>query len=212
MQARLSQTAAAALAHLKRGDPVLGEIIARVGEYRIQFREPSFASLVRSIVYQQLSGRVASVIFGRLETAAGGKLTPAAILKLRPARMRAAGLSAQKTAYIRDLARHTRDGRVVFENLPDLADEQVIEHLTAVKGIGVWTAHMFLIFALQRPDVLPTGDLGIRAAVRKAYGLAELPKPAEMEALAQSWRPYCSVASWYLWRSLEANGKGPIMI
>jgi DNA-3-methyladenine glycosylase II len=171
-----------------------------------------FESLVRSIVYQQLSGRVASVIFGRLKAAVGGALTPAGILKLRPARMRAAGLSAQKTAYIRDLARHTRDGRVVFEQLPDLADEQVIEQLTAVKGIGVWTAHMFLIFALQRPDVLPTGDLGIRTAVRKAYGMAELPKPAEIEALALAWRPYCSVASWYLWRSLEANGQGAIAI
>jgi DNA-3-methyladenine glycosylase II len=200
-------TPALALTHLKRGDPVLGEIIEQVGEYRIEFREPVFESLVRSIVYQQLSGRVASVIFGRLKAAVGGELTPAGILKLRPARMRGVGLSAQKTAYIRDLARHTRDGRVVFEQLPDLDDHQVIEQLTVVKGIGVWTAHMFLIFALQRPDVLPTGDLGIRSAVRKAYGLAELPKPAEIEALAQPWRPYCSVASWYLWRSLETNGQ-----
>lgn len=172
----------------------------------MQFREPTFETLVRSIVYQQLSGKVASVIFGRLVAAAGGKLTPASILKLRPARMRSVGLSAQKTAYIRDLARHTRNGHVVFEDLPALSDQQVIEQLTTVKGIGVWTAHMFLIFALQRPDVLPTGDLGIRSAIRKAYGLADLPKPAEIETLAKPWRPYCSVASWYLWRSLEANG------
>jgi DNA-3-methyladenine glycosylase II len=212
MQPILSTLGVAALKHLKQGDPVLSEIIDRVGEYRIEFREPSFESLVRSIVYQQLSGRVASVIFGRLVGAAGGKLTPASILKLRPARMRAAGLSAQKTAYIRDLARHTRDERVIFDELPGLPDAQVIEQLTSVKGIGVWTAHMFLIFALRRPDVLPTGDLGIRAAIRKAYGLTELPKPAEIETLARSWRPYCSVASWYLWRSLEANGKGPVMI
>jgi DNA-3-methyladenine glycosylase II len=201
-----------AVKHLRKSDPVLRNIINRVGEYRIQFREPSFESLVRSIVYQQLSGRVASVIFGRLTAAAGGKLTPASILKLRPARMRTAGLSAQKTAYIRDLARHTRDGRVIFEELAGLSDEQVIEHLTVVKGIGEWTAHMFLIFALERPDVLPTGDLGIRAAIRKAYGLAELPKPAEMESLAQSWRPYCSVASWYLWRSLEVKNKDAGML
>jgi DNA-3-methyladenine glycosylase II len=206
VQTGLLATTAPALTHLKQGDPVLREIIERVGEYRIQFRDPSFETLVRSIVYQQLSGKVASVIFGRLVAAAGGKLTSSSILKLRPARMRAAGLSAQKTAYIRDLARHTRDARVVFEALPSLSDEQVIEQLTTVKGVGVWTAHMFLIFALQRPDVLPTGDLGIRSAVRKAYGLAELPKPAEMETLATPWRPYCSVASWYLWRSLEANG------
>jgi DNA-3-methyladenine glycosylase II len=143
------------------------------------------------------------VIFGRLVKAAGGPLTPQNILKMRPARMRAIGLSKQKTVYIRDLARHTRDGRVVFEELAALDDQLVIERLTQVKGIGVWTAHMFLIFALRRTDVLPTGDLGIRNAMRKAYGMAELPSPAEMEALAKCWRPYCSVASWYLWRSLE---------
>jgi DNA-3-methyladenine glycosylase II len=199
--------AASALNQLKLADPILCEIINRVGEYRLEYREPSFETLVKSIVYQQLSGRVARVIFARLATAAGGGLTPANILKLRPARMRAAGLSAQKTAYIRDLARHTRDGRVVFEELDQLADQEVIETLTTVKGIGVWTAHMFLIFALRRPDVLPTGDLGIRAAIRKAYGFAELPKPTEIETLARHWRPYCSVASWYLWRSLEAGAQ-----
>jgi DNA-3-methyladenine glycosylase II len=201
-----------ALEHLRRADPVLCEIINRVGEYRIEFREPSFESLVRSIVFQQLSGRVARVIFDRLATAAGGKLTPPNILKLRPARMRSAGLSAQKTAYIRDLARHARDGKLVFEQLAHLSDNQVIEQLTIVKGIGVWTAHMFLIFALRRTDVLPIGDLGIRAAVRKAYGLEELPKPAEIETLARSWRPYCTVASWYLWRSLESNGEGAALL
>jgi DNA-3-methyladenine glycosylase II len=145
------------------------------------------------------------VIFARLAAATGGKLTPAAILKLRPSRMRALGLSAQKTAYIRDLARHARDGTVLFEELPELPDDQVIARLTQVKGIGVWTVHMFLIFALRRLDVLPTGDLGIRNAIRQAYGLPELPKPAEMEAIAARWRPYCTVASWYLWRSLEPN-------
>jgi len=169
----------------------------------MQFREPGFETLVRSIVYQQLSGRVASVIFARLLAATGGKLTPQSVLKLRPARMRTLGLSTQKTAYIRDLARHVRDGAVVFEDLPGLTDEEVIGRLTQVKGIGVWTVHMFLMFALQRPDVLPVGDLGIRNAVKKAYGLAELPKPTEIEELARSWRPHCTVASWYLWRSLE---------
>ena len=207
MMPTLPPPAASALNQLKLADPILCEIINRVGEYRVQYRDPSFETLVKSIVYQQLSGRVASVIFARLVAAASGKLTPESILKLRPARMRAAGLSAQKTAYIRDLARHTRDGRVVFPELEGLPDEQVIETLTMVKGIGVWTAHMFLIFALRRPDVLPTGDLGIRAAIRKAYGLAELPKPAEMETLARPWRPYCRVASWYLWRSLEAGAE-----
>jgi DNA-3-methyladenine glycosylase II len=194
-----------AILHLKGSDPILSEIIDRVGEYRIQFREPDFETLVKSIVYQQLSGRVASVIFGRLVSAVKGKVTPETILKLRPSRMRTLGLSGQKTAYIRDLARHTRDGSVVFEELPDLADLDIIERLTQVKGIGVWTVHMFLIFALRRHDVLPVGDLGIRNAIRRAYNLAELPTPAEMEQIAARWRPYCTVASWYLWRSLEPN-------
>ncbi len=194
-----------AIHHLRRSDPILSEIIDRVGEYQIRFREPDLETLVKSIVYQQLSGRVASVIFARLVKAAGGILTSESILKLRPYRMRAVGLSAQKTAYIRDLARHARDGRVVFEDLRTLPDEQVLKTLTQVKGIGVWTVHMFLIFALQRTDVLPTGDLGIRNAIRKAYKLAELPQPSEMEAMAAAWRPYRTIASWYLWRSLEPD-------
>jgi DNA-3-methyladenine glycosylase II len=192
-----------AILHLRRADPVMAEIIGRVGEYRIEFREPEFSTLVRSIVYQQLSGRVASVIFGRLQDAVKGTITPEAILKMRPQRMRKLGLSAAKTAYIRDLARHTRDGNVVFEELDGLADEEVIARLTQVKGIGVWTAHMFLIFALRRLNVLPTGDLGIRNAMQKAYALEQAPLPKDMEALAKSWHPYCSVATWYLWRSLD---------
>jgi DNA-3-methyladenine glycosylase II len=149
---------------------------------------------------------VARVILDRLVAALpDGLLTPENILALRPARMRALGLSKQKTAYIRDLARQTRAGVLDFAELPALADAQVIERLTQVKGIGVWTAHMFLIFALRRTNVLPSGDLGVRAAIRKAYGLAELPKPAEIEALGARWHPYCTVAAWYLWRSLESN-------
>jgi len=194
-----------AIRHLQAADPVIGGIIERVGPYRIEFRDPGFETLVKAIVYQQLSGRVAQVIFGRLVAAVEGLLTPGTILALRPARMRKLGLSKQKTAYIRDLARLTRDGTVDFAKLPALADAEVIERLTQVKGVGVWTAHMFLIFALRRTNVLPSGDLGIRAAIRKAYGLADLPKPAEIEALGERWHPYCTVAAWYLWRSLEPN-------
>jgi DNA-3-methyladenine glycosylase II len=194
-----------AIHHLRRNDSVLAEIIRRVGDYRIEFREPGFETLVKSIVYQQLSGRVASIIFERLVKAAGGGLTPASVLKLRPERMRKLGLSKQKTVYIRDLARHTRDGRVVFQELETLTDAEVIERLTEVKGIGVWTAHMFLMFALRRTDLLPVGDLGIRNAIKAAYGLKESPTPAEVEAMGARWRPYCTVASWYLWRSLEPN-------
>jgi DNA-3-methyladenine glycosylase II len=194
-----------AIHHLRRADAVLAEIIDRVGDYRIEFREPILETLVKSIVYQQLSGRVARIIFERLVAAAGGRLTPESILKLRPARMRTLGLSRQKTAYIRDLARHTRDGRLVFEELGRLSDAEVIERLTTVKGIGVWTVHMFLMFALRRVDVLPVGDLGIRNAIQAAYGLKRQPTPKEVEAMGGRWRPYCTVASWYLWRSLEPN-------
>src|SRR5580658_10948079 len=193
-----------ALKHLKKSDPVIAAIIRRVGPCAIQYREPSFETLVRSIVYQQLSGRVASVIFSRLHAAAGEeRLTPAGIMKLRPEKMRKVGLSGQKTLYIRELAKHTKRGSIVFENLPDTDDAMVIEHLTRVKGIGVWTAQMFLMFALRREDILPVADLGIRSAMKKAYGLRDLPKPAEMEKIATAWKPYASIACWYLWRSLE---------
>ncbi|MDP9053218.1 MAG: DNA-3-methyladenine glycosylase 2 family protein [Acidobacteriota bacterium] len=196
-----------ALKHLKKSDPVIAAIIQRVGPYAIQYREPTFETLVRSIVYQQLSGRVASVIFGRLHAAAGEeRLTPAGVLKMRSERMRKLGLSTQKTLYIRELAKHTKRGAVVFGNLPQIDDAEVIDHLTRVKGIGVWTAQMFLIFALRRPDVLPVADLGIRSAMKKAYGLDGLPKPAAMEEIAAAWKPYSSIACWYLWRSLENVG------
>jgi len=198
-----------ALKHLKKSDPVIGAIIRRVGPCAIQYREPSFETLVRSIVYQQLSGRVASVIFGRLHAAVGEEqLTPAGIMKLRPEKMRKLGLSAQKTRYIRELASHTKRGSVVFEGLPDIEDAAVIEHLTRVKGIGVWTAQMFLMFALRREDVLPVADLGIRSAMKKAYGLSDLPNPVEMQKIAAAWKPYTSIACWYLWRSLEDGGPG----
>jgi len=196
-----------AIHHLKTADPIMASIIERVGACKIEYREPIFQTLVRSIVYQQLHGKAASTIFGRLKDAAkADPLTPESILKLRPARMRSLGLSPQKLKYIRELARLTRKGEVDFAGCAALEDAAVIEHLTRVKGVGVWTVHMFLIFALRRPDVLPTGDLGVRAAIKKAYGLADLPKPAEMEQIAAAWRPYCSVASWYLWRSLDNFG------
>ena len=192
-----------ALQHLKK-DPVMRTIIERVGPYTMEFREPSFSTLVRSIVYQQLSGKVASVILKRLiDALPGGEVTPQNILRLRSDRMRKLGPSRAKTEYIRDLARLTAKGEVIFETLPGLQDDAVIEHLTRVKGIGVWTAHMFLMFALQRPNVLPVGDLGVRSAIRKAYGLEALPTVKEVEEFATPWHPYCSVAAWYLWRSLD---------
>ena len=196
-----------ALQHLKK-DPVMRTLIEQVGPYAMEFREPTFSTLVRSIVYQQLSGKVATVILQRLiDALPGGEVTPANVLRLRPERMRKLGLSRAKTEYIRDLARRTAKGEVAFETLLELEDEAVIEHLTRVKGVGVWTAHMFLMFALERPNVLPVGDLGVKSAIRKAYGLEALPTVPEIEKLAELWHPYCSVATWYLWRSLDGSAQ-----
>jgi DNA-3-methyladenine glycosylase II len=195
-----------ALDHLMAADPVLRQLIEGVGPYRIEFLEPGFEALVKSIVLQQLSGKVAQVIFGRLATAcSGGQLTPQAVLKLRIEKLRAIGLSKQKIEYIRDVARRIVRGKLNLAALSAAPDEEVLEVLTEIKGIGPWTVHMFLIFALRRLNVMPSGDLGIRAAVRKVYGLEALPSPAEVDELARKWHPYCTVASWYLWRSLEAK-------
>ncbi|MBM3727812.1 MAG: DNA-3-methyladenine glycosylase 2 family protein [Acidobacteria bacterium] len=195
-----------ALQHLKSSDRVLRDIIERTGAYRMEYKPADFTSLAQSIVYQQLSGKAASTIFGRFTAAAGDPLLPEKVARMRMPRLRSFGLSTQKATYVVDLARRTLSGEVDFARLPAMADEEVVEHLTRVKGVGEWTAHMFLIFALRRPDVLPVGDLGVRMAMRNAYGLADLPKPAEMMERARPWRPYASVASWYLWRSLDGPG------
>jgi DNA-3-methyladenine glycosylase II len=192
-----------ALAHLKNSDAVLASIIERVGPPQIAYREPTFEALARSIVFQQLSTKAAGTIYGRLEEAAGGKMTPESIQNLTVGEMRRAGLSNQKVGYIRDLAEHAQSGKIDFDRLPSMNDEEVIASLTDIKGVGVWTAHMFLIFALRRPNVLAVGDFGVRSAIKRHYKKRILPKPALIEKLAVNWRPYCSFACWYLWRSLE---------
>ncbi len=195
-----------ALSHLKACDPVLCRLIDEVGPYGIEFLDPDFDTLAKAIILQQLSGKVAEVIYGRLRAAAGnGRLTPDAVLKLRPQKLRALGLSRQKIDYIRELARQIRSGRLDLAALAELPDEDVHVRLSALKGIGPWTVHMFLIFALRRLNVMPSADLGIRAAVRKVYGLDVMPTPRQVDELARKWHPYCTVASWYLWRSLEAK-------
>ena len=196
-----------ALTHLKNCDPVIASIITRVGAYKITYREPTFEALARAIVFQQLSGKAARTIYARLEEAAGGAITPEAIQNLSVGEMRRAGLSRQKIGYIRDLAEHALSGKVDFANLHQLSDEEVIVALTDIKGIGEWTAHMFLIFALRRPNVLATGDLGVRTAVQRAYKKRKLPTPKQMEKIAANWHPYRSVACWYLWRSLELKDR-----
>jgi DNA-3-methyladenine glycosylase II len=196
-----------AVDHLTKSDAILGAIIARVGPCKMTYREPSFEMLARAIVFQQLSTKAANTIYGRLEEAAGGKLTPESIQNLSVGEMRRAGLSRQKLGYIRDLAEHALSGKVDFARLPGMTDEEVIEALTDIKGVGVWTAHMFLMFSLRRPNILPVGDLGVRMAIQKAYKKRKMPTPKQIEQIAKGWHPYCSFAAWYLWRSLEAPKK-----
>jgi len=193
--------------HLSK-DPVLAGIVKRVGPFAMAYRDPTFEALVRSIVSQQLSTTVARVIFGRLEKALRGReMTPENVLRLRVTTMRKVGLSGQKTEYIRSLARHAMDGSLPFESLGEMDDEAVIARLIQVKGVGVWTAHMFLMFGLRRPDILAVGDLGVRQAIQRAYALEKMPTPAEVEQIAENWHPHCSAACWYLWRSLENGDK-----
>jgi DNA-3-methyladenine glycosylase II len=192
-----------AMLHLKKVDPVMAKIIKRVGPCQFTLREPTFETLARSIAFQQLSGKAAATIFGRVRKATGPRFTARAFLKLTPEQLRACGLSRQKMASLRDLAARVDRGEINFRKLVDLRDEEVIATLSQVRGVGVWTAQMFLMFALKRPNVMPLADLGIRNAVRKAYGLEELPKAVDLSRLSEKWHPYCSVASWYLWRSLE---------
>jgi 3-methyladenine DNA glycosylase/8-oxoguanine DNA glycosylase len=192
-----------AIHHLKKSDPVLRAIIERIGPCRMEFGPPEFHSLAESILYQQLNGKAAATIFERFVALAGDPPTPEGILKLSDEQLRSVGLSKQKSAYLKDLSEKTKAGLLDFSRLADLPDAEVIEHLTQVKGIGVWTAQMFLMFTLKRPDVLPTGDYGVQAAMKKHYKKRKMPKPKDMEKIARAWSPYRSVACWYLWRSLD---------
>lgn len=200
----------AALAHLKR-DKVMAKVIAKYGPpdlARPNSGKDVFQSLVRSIVYQQLSTHAARAIHGRvLALFPKEKPTPELLLKIPAKKLRAAGLSIQKIEYVRDLARKCLDGTIDSKRLPKLSSAEIIEHLTAVKGVGEWTAHMVLIFTLQRPDILPTGDLGIRKGFQIAYKLRTLPSKKEMEKLAMPWKGHESIASWYLWRVADEKKK-----
>jgi DNA-3-methyladenine glycosylase II len=194
-----------AVRHLKQSDPVLCAIIDRVGPCRMEFGPPEFHSLAEAIIYQQLNGKAAVTIFKRFAESAGTPLTPSGILKLTDAQMRSVGLSKQKSSYLKDMAERAARGDLDFTRLADMTDDAVIEHLTQVKGVGVWTAHMFLMFTLRRPNVLPTGDFGIRMAMKKHYRKRKLPNPAQMEKIAKCWEPYRSVACWYLWKSMDVK-------
>ena len=206
--------------HLRSRDTRLAGVIATIGRCQLEPHRRYFAALLRSIVSQQLSGKAADTIFARFlglyapGGVAGGARrhrsrtrcpTPAEILATPDAQLRAIGLSGGKTAYIKDLAQRVEDGRLALHRVSRLDDAELTAELVAVKGVGEWTAHMFMIFSLCRLDILPTGDLGVRKGMQRLYGLPELPSPDEMRALAdrQGWAPYRSVASWYMWQMID---------
>jgi DNA-3-methyladenine glycosylase II len=194
---------------LAASDPVMAVLIDRAGELRIESRRArrppmdAYGTLLRSVVGQQLSAKAAYTIYGRvLELFGDSTPKPQELLDIDPRLLREAGLSGRKVEYVRDLAAHVISGELELDRLSELSDVEVIAEITAIRGFGVWSAQMFLIFFLERPDVLPTGDLGIRNAVRAAYDLDEVPTPAEVERIGEPWRPHRSLASIYLWESL----------
>jgi DNA-3-methyladenine glycosylase II len=191
---------AEAIAHLKRVDPYCAAVIDRVGPCRLEPVADRFETLVRAIISQQISSKAAAAIEGRLSALGGAPHRPAVLMALGEEALRGVGLSAVKARYVLNLSEAVASGQAPLDAFDDWDDDAIIASLTAIKGIGRWTADMFLIFALNRPDVLPVGDLGVRAALRDRHGLAELPKPSECPPLAEAWRPYRSIAIWYLWR------------
>jgi DNA-3-methyladenine glycosylase II len=194
---------------LAASDPVMAGLIERFGELSIDARRrrrppvDAYGMLLRSVVGQQLSVKAAATIYGRVLDLFGGTTPPPKdLLEIEPEKLREAGLSGRKVEYVRDLASHVLSGQLELDRLESLSDEEVIEEITAIRGFGLWSAQMFLIFFLERPDVLPAGDLGIRNAIKSAYGLDEVPPPAELERIAEPWRPHRTLASIYLWESL----------
>ncbi|MBI5292012.1 MAG: DNA-3-methyladenine glycosylase 2 family protein [Chloroflexi bacterium] len=195
-----------ALRHLRR-DAHLAPLIAQHGPPSFRPARSAFRALAESIVYQQLSGKAAAAIFDHfLDIFPGRRFpTPEQLMGVPVPRLRAAGLSSQKAAYLLDLAARFHDGTIAPRRFRKMTDEEISDHLIQVKGIGQWTADMFLMFALNRPDVLPVGDLGIRNGIRKLYNLSEPPTAEQMEVLAEAWRPHRTVASWYLWRVVDSS-------
>jgi 3-methyladenine DNA glycosylase/8-oxoguanine DNA glycosylase len=199
--------------HLRRVDPVIAAVMKTVGPYRPPDRrgETHFLSLVRAIIYQQLSGKAAATILKRFLTLfPDGELTPAGILALSDEQMRAVGMSRQKTGYLRDLAAKVQSGALPLDHVDELSDEDLIDHLVQVKGIGRWTAQMFLMFKLGRLDVLPELDLGIQNAIKRAYRKRKC-TPKDVLRIGSKWSPYSSIACWYLWRTLD-NGAGQLPV
>ena len=198
--------------HLSKADKKLAPVIAASGPCRIKPHTDYYGELVGSIVGQQLSTKAAATIWQRVLTLFGGQMpTPQQLIKVDDQKLRDAGLSWAKVRYVKDLAEHVLDKRLDLEHIATIPNEQVIEQLTAVKGIGEWSAHMFMMFGLGRLDILPVGDLGIRKAAMQLYKLDKMPSPAAIITIANKnkWHPYESVASWYLWQSLDNNPQKP---
>jgi DNA-3-methyladenine glycosylase II len=193
-----------AIRHLRKADPVMRDVIRKAGPFTMQRHRNRFRALVFSILGQQISGKAAASIRARLiEYLKPDQISPQSIARLTPEELRSVGLSGQKASYVLDLATRVADGTLRLDRVARMSDEAVIEALVQVKGIGVWTAQMFLIFSLGRLDVFPHDDLGVRSAIRNLYGLDELPNKEISHKIATPWRPYATVASWYCWRSLE---------
>jgi len=195
-----------AVAHLRRADPVLAEVIRRVGPCRWQGTSDHthFGFVLRCIVYQQLSGKAAATIFGRVQALYGGRSpTEPELLATRTAKLRAAGLSARKVEYAKELAKRSHTGEIALHDLHAMNDDEVLETLVRVRGIGRWTAQMVMMFHLGRPDVFPELDLGVQKGVQKLLALRRLPTPERTAKVGERWAPYRTVAAWYLWRSLE---------
>jgi DNA-3-methyladenine glycosylase II len=204
--ANLQQTYQAAADHLSKHDPYLAPVIARSGPCTIQPNNNYYQDLVESIIGQQLSVKAAASIRNRFRDLFGGQLpTPEQILTKSVEELRSIGFSRAKAGYVRDLAQHVIEGKVTFDHLPALSNEEIIGELTDVKGIGEWTVHMFLMFCMGRLDVLAHGDLGIKNGIKKLYGLDHVPSPQEIKAIAEqyNWAPYQSIACWYIWQSLD---------
>lgn len=202
-----AQEIKAARLHLQKSDPVMKKILKRVGPFKLKLQRNRFGALVRSIVSQQISVAAAKTIRERLIDLVEGDLTPEKITSCRSETLRTVGLSQQKVSYILDLSEKVASGEIALNRIGRSSDQEIIDQLTAVKGIGVWTAQMFLMFSLGRLDVLPVGDLAIRTAIEKSYGLAEHPTHTKCVEVAEPWRPYATVACWYLWRSLDTPSK-----
>jgi DNA-3-methyladenine glycosylase II len=200
-----------AVAFLRAADPTLAGIIAQVGPCRMMLRRGRFQVLVRAIIFQQLAGPAAQAIYERFVGlfALRSFPTPQAVALMAEERMRAVGLSRQKVLYLKDLAGRVASGALDLAKFAAMEDEAILKELIQVKGIGRWTAEMFLMFNLGRPDVLPVDDLGLRSAVAKAYGMERMPKASELKSLGESWRPYRTVAVWYLWQSLKTKAFVP---